>query len=1187
MDRSRNTWLCGSFSNPTRRRIRTAALAGSLGCLILFGACLPACCAAAAEPAAQQLSAAAGSQPSAAAGRQLSAALGSQPSAVAGSQLIAPAASQLSAAAGRPQGLVVVLGCAEAELAAELGRHEDCLVQVLDADAAKVASLRRSLQSEGCYGRVSARVFDGRHLPYVDNLVNLLVIGEAFELPREEMLRVVAPLGRLCTKPGEPWTVTTKRWPAEIDEWTHFLHGPDNNAVGHDRRAGVPRSIQWVAGPRWGRSHEELASLSAAATAGGRIYYIIDEGPLASIRYPADWHLVARDAFNGTLLWKRPLGRWVDHLRHFRSGPAHLPRRLVAEGDRVYATLDLAGPVVALDGATGRLLREYEGTQYTEEIVFAEGVLYLAVGTSEAERLGGGLFARGEPEPAPFRRLMAVEAESGKLRWQRDYSAEFILPLTLAVRGGRVYCQTTAGIVCLDAGSGEQRWLAARPTPQRRMSFSAPTLVATDEVVLCADRDTTEEIPPAEGRIEWGVHGWNEPGFARNTTSTLRAYKADDGKELWSVPCRENYNSPVDVLVIGETVYAGPGFQALDLKSGQPQQQLATRGAAVGMTHHRCYRDKATERFIFTGWSGIELVSLETGWLCNNSWLRGTCQYGIIPANGLVYAPPDACACFLTVKAPGFFAAATQRDATLAMPFPERPVVEKGPLYGKLLEAEAAADPGESQAAADRRETQAGDPGETQAAANAGETQAAANFGETQMAADPGETQAAADPADWPAFRHDALRSGMAGCELPERVAPRWSVTLGGRLTQPVAVGERVFVAAIDAHTLYALDAGSGRKLWSFTADGRIDSPPTVYRGRVLFGSADGWVYCVAAENGQLVWRFRAAPAERFVCAYEQLESIWPVHGAVLVQNDTVYASAGRSSYLDGGIVLYRLDPQTGRPLSRTVLHHLHPRTGRQLVAEANFNMPGTTHDVLTGDGERVYLKYFAFDASGQLTDESRPHLFSITSLLGEEWFVRTYWVLGEGMPGAGWGGWANAAKQFPFGRILCFDEEKVFGYGRQLVQAAATGHRADDYHLFCMKRSPAAPGNRASESQPRLDRRGQPAKGSPPAKGPLVWSDPQSLIVRAMVAGQKRLAVAGVPDLGRKKTGILAYENPEEALAAFQGQKGAFLRVVAAEDGHLISECELPAMPVFDGLCCARGRLLISLKNGAVLCLE
>ena len=87
--------------------------------------------------------------------------------------------------------------------------------------------------------------------------------------------------------------------------------------------------------------------------------------------------------------------------------------------------------------------------------------------------------------------------------------------------------------------------------------------------------------------------------------------------------------------------------------------------------------------------------------------------------------------------------------------------------------------------------------------------------------------------------------------------------TLGGKLTAPVVAGGRVFVASVDTHTVHALDGSSGRTVWSFTAGGRIDSPPTIYRGLVLFGAADGNVYALRAGDGKLVWRFRAAPQAR------------------------------------------------------------------------------------------------------------------------------------------------------------------------------------------------------------------------------------------------------------------------------------------------------------------------------------
>ena len=44
------------------------------------------------------------------------------------------------------------------------------------------------------------------------------------------------------------------------------------------------------------------------------------------------------------------------------------------------------------------------------------------------------------------------------------------------------------------------------------------------------------------------------------------------------------------------------------------------------------------------------------------------------------------------------------------------------------------------------------------------------------------------------------------------------------------------------------------------TAGGRIDTPPTIADGLCLFGSHDGWVYCLRAADGRLAWRFRAAP---------------------------------------------------------------------------------------------------------------------------------------------------------------------------------------------------------------------------------------------------------------------------------------------------------------------------------------
>lgn len=112
------------------------------------------------------------------------------------------------------------------------------------------------------------------------------------------------------------------------------------------------------------------------------MFYIFDEGSTASIMLPAKPVLVARDAFNGTILWKRPIDKWFPHLWPFKSGPAQLQRRLVAVGDCVYVTLGLDAPLVCLDAATGRTLRTYEGSMATEEVIAADGTLFLLVNPS-------------------------------------------------------------------------------------------------------------------------------------------------------------------------------------------------------------------------------------------------------------------------------------------------------------------------------------------------------------------------------------------------------------------------------------------------------------------------------------------------------------------------------------------------------------------------------------------------------------------------------------------------------------------------------------------------------------------------------------------------------------------------------------------------------------------------------------
>ncbi len=221
-------------------------------------------------------------------------------------------------------------------------------------------------------------------------------------------------------------------------------------------------------------------------------------------------------------------------------------------------------------------------------------------------------------------------------------------------------------------------------------------------------------------------------------------------------------------------------------------------------------------------------------------------------------------------------------------------------------------------------------------------------------------------PENWPMYRHDSSRSGRTSSAVSSDLTKLWKTDIGGKLTQAVIAGDQVLVASVDQHKLCSLDINDGSTVWSYVAGGRIDSSPTVSDGRVLFGSHDGWVYCLRASDGELAWRFCAAPIESRLIAFGQLESPWPVIGSVLVHDGVAYVSAGRSSYLDGGIYLYGLDIKTSQVVHTRRMEGPWPDISKDAGKE--YSMLSAKADILTCNG--IYLSMGPHEFKMNLTDQ-------------------------------------------------------------------------------------------------------------------------------------------------------------------------------------------------------------------------
>jgi len=1039
----------------------------------------------------------------------------------------------ITEASGIHGGFVVQVGTDEPELPFLLAKKENFQIQVVDTRTDRMAELQERLKKQSLYGRVTATIVSGKRLPYADNLVNLIV-ATSNDIPEAELKRVLAPLGAIVNvKDGKATRTFVKPWPADIAHWTHYLYDASNNAVAPDDRVAPPKQIRWRASPKWARSHDHLATMSALVSNKGRIFYIFDEAPAAMAALPAQWSLIARDAFSGVLLWKRPISRWEGQLRGFRTGPTELQRRLVAAGDRVYITLGYGEPVTALDATTGRTVHTYDQTPNALEIIVHNNKLIAVLGDRAPDNLAGqGRSIKREGiwmhwpiyrQTAPDKKIVAIDLKSGNTLWEQSgEDSRNVLPMTLIADDRSVYFQNFKQLVAVDAATGKARWKADRTINRKRPEWSTPTVVAVDGVVISADRSISEPPSgvPKDNQSEevWLVNSMG--GHAPD--GEMIAFSAADGKKLWQAPCKEVYNAPVDILVVNGLVWSGklvrknePGMvQALDLKTGEVKKtrQKDQTFYRIIMGHHRCYRNKATRNYLVLGRDGTEYVDVKSGKLIDHHWFRGMCQYGVMPANGLTYAPPHSCACHIESKLDSFLALSAQPMLTDRTKPSSRLV--KGDAYGQAITTEKTS------------------------------------------------------PNEWPTYRQNNGRTGKTPAPVPQAVNPTWTTDLGGALTQPVIAGERLYVACKATHTVYALNAEDGKQVWSFTAGAKVDSPPTLFQGRALFGCHDGWIYCLRATDGALIWRYLAAPADVRILSDGCTESPWPIHGGVLVQDGILHAAVGRTPFLEGGLQICRLKVDSGERLSST------PVKGRSLP------------DVLSSDGTHLFMRHVALGKDGRELKEKKRHLYSPAGFLDGNFWHRTYWQYGDSM-GSNYGGWPQKAKVNIAGRILVSDGKTVFGYGRHNQYSHIGSHVGMSKVRNLLFSAPLQ--QKIDKKQAQAVRRWNNPTGGIVKSN---WKKRVPVWVRGMVLAPNALFIAGPPDLleaPKDKYPDHYTLAPNDSLKAqyesLAGKKGASLCTVNPADGAILNTLKLSAPPVWDGMAATNGRLFLCLTNGQVVC--
>lgn len=749
--------------------------------------------------------------------------------AAASTGLSSPAESALERA-GVEKGICVVLGLPEAdqgEYAADLATGSELLIYFQSPDSDEVTRVRSTAEARGLLGK---RLFAGRggwkaiHL--ADNLADAVLVSPAAagSVAEDELLRVLHPQGKVVF----PGRQMVKPFPQGIDDWGYPYHGADNNPQSADEIARAPYLTQFIAEPKFGPSP------AVTVAAGGRIFRAFGHLAHRENQNAMLNTLLAVNAYNGTILWKRPLSRGFMILRN----------TIVATPETLYLADDESCKL--LDAATGELIDEIVPPHADVDgkvwkwMALEGGVLYGLTGgeefkapvlTSESFGIGGWPranwpgFDYQDPKTAwaQGRTLLAIDVKAKKLLWRRRQQ-DFVDGRAVCMRGGRIYFYSPQkSLACLDADSGQVVWKTS------------------DANLLNAIGPLFSKLPRWTGLSPFPYLRCNDKSlfFSGPRMPRVVVVRTEDGKLAWQKEVPLDDGGSVHLVLRRDALYAvgaggGDGSFSMEYETGKVLTRfLGRRGCTIATG--------SADSIFYRAPGGTVRVDLATGSAEHIAPMRPPCYEGVVISGGMLYWGAWKCRCQLSLYGHVCLAPAGDFDFR---PGADQSRLELGPRDTTTIE-------------------------------------------KFEVHGD-----------DWPCYQGDNSRTSATAVRLPQEASRKWSFPSSSEVmpTAPVAVGGLVFVAD-ESGVVRALDASSGRPRWKAYTGGAVFFPPAVWEGRVYVGSADGCVYAFEATTGRRLWRFRAAPAQRRIPVFGKLISTWPVAGGVVVQNGVVYAAAGIAHY--------------------------------------------------------------------------------------------------------------------------------------------------------------------------------------------------------------------------------------------------------------------------------------------------
>ncbi len=367
---------------------------------------------------------------------------------------------------GETRGVVALLlgPASDANHAVQLAKASELTIYVQSADVGQAAAVREAADTAGLLG---SRIFvDSGSLHSIhlaDNLADCIMVDPSVKEPTsdEELLRALRP--RATAFVGD--RQLRKTVPEGIDEWTHPYHGPNNNPQSNDQLVRGSLRTQFLGDPKFSPMPEQTV------IAGGRIYKAMGHIAHKSNQNEMLNTLLCINAYNGAILWRRPLP----------SGFMIHRNTMIATDDALYLGDHESCKII--DGRTGKTRKQIEVPKEISDgpvwkwMAIEDGILYALVGNPEIQvdtrksaRRGLGHWPwdmwKGHDYKDPRtafgygRTLLAIDLRSKdkEILWQyRD--EEFLDARAVCMSDGRIFCYSPERfLLCVDSHDGKLLW---------------------------------------------------------------------------------------------------------------------------------------------------------------------------------------------------------------------------------------------------------------------------------------------------------------------------------------------------------------------------------------------------------------------------------------------------------------------------------------------------------------------------------------------------------------------------------------------------------------------------------------------------------------------------------------------------------------------------------------------------------